>query len=281
MKKVLAGTVILGLMLGGCAEQMTTKGTRTTVRMAADGVTPVSAITEEAAVGDVATETNITVREVARSSAEVVKARADAIAKATAPGAKDSGEVAAWKGAFGALAVAMIDDKTAQNIAAVPKHTTGFDVLNNAVGVVGGVANTGIIGMTVSKVVDKVMDGAGDKVTNNINGDGNSQTVETAKTNINNENTSTTSGDESPATATSTPTAGGTSSGGTSSGSEEGSSSLQKAWSTCASEDKTQGEVAGCLKLQGQDVNITGGITYVGGEAYDFINNYDYAEPKK
>ena len=251
----------------GCAGQLTgaKTGTRTTTY---DASGKAVAVSEEVAIGDPTTEQFSAIREVARSSADMVSSRAKAISEATAVKPGDSTDAAAWKSAFGALAIATIDDNTARNIAAVPKATTGYDVAMSAIGVVGNVATTGVYGYAATKIIDKVVDGAGDRVINNNNGDGNSNNVETAKTNITSTTTTTSTGDESPATATSTPTTAGASTSGMT---EETASSLDAAIAACDPSTHTQGQVGTCLLGKGYKVKIYGGVTYVNGQALDGV----------
>ena len=197
MKKTIATASVLALLCSGCGSLTGVKtGTRTTTYQP-DGMTP-AAVTEDRAVGDPNTEYYGAVTTVAAHTAGNIAARAEAIKDAAAPTDTDSGEVKAWKSAFSALAIAHIPDTTAQNLAAVHKTTTGYDVAQSVVGAVKDVATVGLPVYGAVKAVKYLARSVGDKTTVEVAGDGNS--YESSKTHINNDvNTHATAEGASPA----------------------------------------------------------------------------------
>ncbi len=93
----------------------------------------VTSVVEDTALGDPDTETHRSVRHVATETKENIRVRVEAIKDAVAPKEGDSQDVIPWKAAFGALAIAMIDDDTAKNIKAVPIAKSGYDVADTLV----------------------------------------------------------------------------------------------------------------------------------------------------
>lgn len=265
MKKLIACFAMLSLTGCGTLTGVTTGKTVTTYDL--DG--NVTSVSNDTAVGDPNTEFYGAVKEVAGHTSANIESRAKAIQNATAPAAGDNGEVRAWKAAFGALAISQIQDTTAQNIGSIKPATTGYDVAKEAVGALAGVARVGVYGYAATKIIDKVTENAGDKVA--IAGDGNH--TESTKTTVVNDIASTTTGNESPSTVSTDPTAT-QSVGGTEAGAI--SSSALSAWRSCSSAGGTQGQVAGCMASQGVDVEIEGGITYVEGIKYGPANSFPY-----
>jgi hypothetical protein len=266
MKKVIACFIALS-MLSGCGTLTGVSVGKKVTTYDLDG--NVTSETADHAVGDPNTEFYSAVKEVAGHTSANIDSRAKAIQNATAPATGDNGEVRAWKAAFGALAISQIQDTTAQNIGSIKPATTGYDVAKDAVGALAGVARVGVMGYAATKIIDKVTENAGDKVT--IAGDGNH--TESTKTTVVNDIASTTTGNESPSTVSTDPTAT-QSVGGTEAGAI--SPSALSAWRSCSSAGGTQGQVAGCMASQGVDVKIEGGITYVEGVKYGPANSFPY-----
>jgi hypothetical protein len=201
MKKLLLGIILLSLLTGCSTMTGVTTGTVTTSYDVEGRVQ--STVTEEA-IGDPNTEFYGSVRTVAEQTANNIKSRADAIQKATAPAASDTGEVRAWKAAFGALAISQIDDSTAKNIAAVSKPTTGYDVGMEAVKVVRDVAQIGLPVYGAVKAVKYLSEQVGDTIQSSTDGDSNSTSFETSKSHV---NSPTTAASYDNGTATANPTA--------------------------------------------------------------------------
>ena len=145
----------------------------------------VTSTVEDKAVGDPDTDYYRAVRGVAEQAAGIVAAKADAINEAVKPEEGDSGEVVAWKSAFGALAISNIDDTTALNLAAVKKATTWKDVAKDGVEAVKDVSIVGIPAAMVGKAIKHLANAVGDKTTVQTTGDNNK--FESSKTHINNE----------------------------------------------------------------------------------------------
>lgn len=179
-RKMLITLLILAFLpLVGCGPKT---GTVTT-NYDRDG--RVTSTIEDKAVGDPDTDYYRAVRGVAEQAAGIVVAKADAIKEAVKPADGDSGEVEAWKSAFGALAISNIDDTTALNLAAVRKAVTWKDVAKDGVAAVKDVAVIGAPVYGAVKAVKYISKQAGDKTTVDIAGDGNQ--YESAKTDIDNE----------------------------------------------------------------------------------------------
>ena len=180
MNNTMAAVLILAaLPLGGCGVKT---GTVTT-NYDKDG--RVISTVEDKAIGDPDTDYYRAVRGIAEQSAGIVVAKADAIKEAVRPEAGDTGEVKAWKGAFGALAISNIDDTTALNLAAVKKATTWKDVAKDGVEAVKDVTMVGVPVVAAAKAVKHLANAAGDKTTVQTTGDNNA--FESSKTHINNE----------------------------------------------------------------------------------------------
>ena len=145
----------------------------------------VTSTVEDKAVGDPDTDYYRAVRGVAEQSAGIVVAKADAIKEAVKPEEGDSGEVKAWKSAFGAYAIANIDDTTALNLAAVKKATTWKDVAKDGVEAVKDVSLVGVPVVAAGKAIKHLANAVGDKTTVQTTGDNNK--FESSKTHINNE----------------------------------------------------------------------------------------------
>ena len=174
----LAAVVVL-LSLCACGPEV---GTVTT-NYDKDG--RVTSTVEDRAVGDPDADYYQAVRGVAEQSAGIVVAKADAIKEAVKTEDGDSGEVKAWKAAFGALAISNIDDTTAPNLAAVKKATTWKDVAKDGVGAVKDVSMVSAPVYGAVKGIKYLSKQMGDKTTVDIAGDGNQ--YESAKTHINND----------------------------------------------------------------------------------------------
>lgn len=202
MKKLLATSLALALLSGCSGLTGVTTGTRST-NYYPDGTT-VNSVTEQAAIGDPNTEYYGAVKTVADHSAKGLQVRADAIKEAAAVNETDSEEAKAWKGAFAALAISTMQDRTSENIASVHKATTGYDVADHAVGAVKDIATVGLPVYGAVRAVKYMSQGMGDSTSVVSTGDGNS--YESAKTHINNEVTSSVSGSESHPVVTATPT---------------------------------------------------------------------------
>lgn len=180
MNKTLAAVLILAaLPLVGCGPKV---GNVTTNYGKGGRVT---SVVEEQAVGDPDTDYYRAVRGVAEQSAGIVVAKADAIKEAVKPEDGDSGEVVAWKSAFGALAISNIDDTTALNLAAVKKATTWKDVAKDGVEAVKDVSMVGVPVVAAGKAIKHLANAVGDKTTVQTTGDNNK--FESSKTHINNE----------------------------------------------------------------------------------------------
>ena len=178
-KKMLAAVLVLAAMASGC-------GVKTgTVTTNYDREGRVTSTVENKAIGDPDTDYYRAVRGVAEQSAGIVVAKADAIKEAVKTEDGDSGEVKAWKAAFGALAISNIDDTTAPNLAAVKKATTWKDVAKDGVGAVKDVSIVGVPAVVAGKAIKHLANAAGDKTTVQTTGDNNA--FESSKTHINNE----------------------------------------------------------------------------------------------
>ena len=145
----------------------------------------VTSTVEDKAIGDPDTDYYRAVRGVAEQAAGIVVAKANAIKEAVKPEDGDSGEVVAWKAAFGALAISNIDDTTALNLAAVRKATTWKDVAKDGVEAVKDVSMVGIPVAVAGNAIKRLAKAAGDKTTVHTTGDNNA--FESSKTHINNE----------------------------------------------------------------------------------------------
>ena len=178
-RKMLAAVLVLAAMASGCGVKT---GTVTT-NYDRDG--RVTSTVEDKAVGDPDTDYYRAVRGVAEQAAGVVVAKADAIKEAVKPEEGDSGEVVAWKSAFGALAISTIDDTTALNLAAVKKATTWKDVAKDGVEAVKDVSLVGVPVVAAGKAIKHLANAVGDKTTVQTTGDNNK--FESSKTHINNE----------------------------------------------------------------------------------------------
>lgn len=131
-RKLLMAVVVL-VVAGsqtGCLFSGVQKGTVTTNY---DQKGRVTSVVEDSALGDPNTETHRSVRHVATETRENIRVRVEAIKDAVAPKDGDSKDVLPWKAAFGALAIAMVEDNTAQNIKAVPVAKSGYDVADTFV----------------------------------------------------------------------------------------------------------------------------------------------------
>jgi hypothetical protein len=201
-KKMLMAVVVL-VSLTGCVFTGVSTGSRKTTFYDQEG-RATHTVDDAKAVGDPNTEMYEAISEVSRQTAANIKARADAIKDVTQEAATDSEQTAAWKAAFRALAIAQIDDTTARNIAAVPKAKTGYDVADSAVGAVKDIATVGLPVYGAVKAVKYLAQQAGDSTSVTMEGDGNS--YRSSKTHINNEVTSSVSGDESTGTVSGAPT---------------------------------------------------------------------------
>ena len=180
MNKTLAAVLILAaLPLVGCGPKV---GSVTT-NYGADG--RVTSTVEDQAVGDPDTDYYRAMRGVSEQAAGIVVAKADAIKEAVKTEDNDSGEVKAWKSAFAAVAIAGIDDTTALNLAAVKKAVTWKDVAKDGVEALKDVAVIGAPVYGAVKAFKYFTKSAGDRTQVQIDGDGN--TYDSAKTNINNE----------------------------------------------------------------------------------------------
>lgn len=181
MNKTLAAVIaIAALPLVGCGPN---KVGNVTTNYDKDG--RVTSTVEDKAIGDPDTDYYRAVRGVAEQSAGIVVAKSDAIKEAVKPDAGDSGEVVAWKSAFGALAISTIDDTTALNLAAVKKATTWKDVAKDGVEAVKDVSMVGIPVAVAGNAIKRLAKAAGDKTTVQTTGDNNK--FESSKTHINNE----------------------------------------------------------------------------------------------
>ena len=176
---MLAAVLILAAISSGCSPKT---GTVTT---SYDRDGRVTSTVEDKAIGDADTDYYRAVRGVAEQSAGIVVAKADAIKEAVKPEDGDSGEVVAWKSAFGALAISNIDDTTALNLAAVKKATTWKDVAKDGVEAVKDVSLVGVPVVAAGKAIKHLANAVGDKTTVQTTGDNNK--FESSKTHINNE----------------------------------------------------------------------------------------------
>lgn len=177
--RMLAAVLVLAAISSGCVPKI---GTVTT---SYDRDGRVTSTVEDKAIGDADTDYYRAVRGVAEQSAGIVVAKADAIKEAVKPEDGDSGEVVAWKSAFGALAISNIDDTTALNLAAVKKATTWKDVAKDGVEAVKDVSLVGVPVVAVGKGIKHLANAVGDKTTVQTTGDNNK--FESSKTHINNE----------------------------------------------------------------------------------------------
>ena len=176
---MLAAVLILAAISSGCSPKT---GTVTT---SYDRDGRVTSTVEDKAVGDPDTDYYRAVRGVAEQAAGIVVAKADAIKEAVKPEDGDSGEVVAWKSAFGALAISNIDDTTALNLAAVKKATTWKDVSMSGVEAVKDVSLVGVPVVAAGKAIKHLANAVGDKTTVQTTGDNNK--FESSKTHVNNE----------------------------------------------------------------------------------------------
>ena len=161
-RKLLMAAVALLVagMQGGCWVTGVQKGT---VTKNYDQQGKVTSVVEDTALGDPNTETHRSVRHVATETKENIRVRVEAIKDAVAPKEGDSQDVIPWKAAFGALAIAMIDDDTAQNIKAVPVAKSGYDVADTLVKEGFSFAKGATPWGAVAYLGKKLGDSAGDK----------------------------------------------------------------------------------------------------------------------
>ena len=198
-RRVLTALLILAAAASGC-------GMKTgTVTTSYDRDGRVTSTVEDKAVGDPDTDYYRAVRGVAEQSAGIVVAKADAIKEAVRPEEGDSGEVKAWKSAFGAYAIANIDDTTALNLAAVKKATTWKDVAKDGVEAVKDVSIVTAPVVGAAKAFKYLANAAGDKTTVQTTGDNNA--FESSKTHINNETVTKSFADGASPTVNATPAA--------------------------------------------------------------------------
>lgn len=161
MKKSICTVAMLALMTSGCSMlNKVEKGTKTT---SYDQKGRVTSVTEDTALGDPNTDMYSAIKHVATETKENIRVRVDAIKEAVAPKQDDSKDVLPWKAAFGALAIANIEDHTDRNIKAVPVARTGYDVSETLLKEGFGFAKSATPFGAVAYMAKKWSDNAGDK----------------------------------------------------------------------------------------------------------------------
>lgn len=203
MKKLFAASMALAMLSGCSGLTGVTTGSKTTTYY--PGSTEVATVEEKTAIGDPNTEYYGAIKAIADHSAKGLQARADAIKEAAAINETDSEEAKAWKGAFAALAISTMQDRTSENITSVHKATTGYDVADHAVGAVKDIATVGLPVYGAVRAIKYMSQGMGDSTSVSTTGDGNG--FESNKVHIVNETTSSVSGSESNPTVSATPSA--------------------------------------------------------------------------
>lgn len=176
---LVSGCGLSGNLFGGTPAT----GKRTTTTSIDKQGNPVVVIDEDVPIGDPNFYYYDATKEISRNSKDAVKAKADGIVQLMTPAGKETPAEAALMRAFGSVMIRDIDDMTSQNIKAVIKAVTGYDVAEKFVDMFRDLVRTGVPWIAAAKMVGAAVENAGDR-TNNLNqGDNNQFSNEVNKVN--------------------------------------------------------------------------------------------------
>lgn len=135
--------ILMIVMLTGCGLMDKQTATKTTAVLNDQGETT-QVIVEDQVVGDKYTNYTIAVPQVATAAASVSIKKIEVIASTLESEDGESGETTAYKKAMGVLAISNVKNEVPDAIRAIHYGKDSHDNIDTALGVVGGVATTGI-----------------------------------------------------------------------------------------------------------------------------------------
>jgi hypothetical protein len=167
------------------------------------------------------------------------------------------------------LALTQTQADYATALKAIHYGQDGFDLGSQGIGLIGGVAKMGVVAYGATKIIDKVIEGAGDRI--NVSGNENQTTFE--KVNTTSNTNASAWGENSPANASSSPSATGSFAPGT------GDASLDAAFDECTAGGAPLGDTMTCISAKtGRIVDLNGSTVTVDGTPWPRLQSYGQAQ---